>query len=73
MIVFDSAPSWGWIVATGSFIDEFTVEARQLRNNLIALCIGGALLLALVLYFITRNRLSIKGLLDATRRIGDGD
>ncbi|MCK6374516.1 methyl-accepting chemotaxis protein [Zoogloea sp.] len=74
MIVFDSAPSWGWIVATGSFIDEFTVEARQLRNTLIALCIGGALLLALVLYLITRNRLSpIKGLLDATRRIGDGD
>jgi len=74
MVVFDSAPSWGWIVATGSFIDEFTAEARQLRNNLIALCIGGALLLAVVLYFITRNRLSpIKGLLDATRRIGDGD
>ncbi|HOY03118.1 MAG TPA: methyl-accepting chemotaxis protein [Zoogloea sp.] len=74
MVVFDSAPAWGWIVATGSFIDEFTVEARQLRNNLIALCVGGALLLAIVLFFITRNRLSpIKGLLDATHHIGDGD
>ena len=74
MIVFDSAPSWGWIVATGSFVDEFTVEARHLRNTLIALCIGGAILLALVLYIITRNRLSpIRGLLEATQRIGQGD
>ncbi len=74
MIVFESAPSWGWIVATGSFIDEFTLEARSLRNTLIALCIGGATLLTLVLYVITRNRLSpIRGLLDATQRIGQGD
>lgn len=74
MVVFESAPSWGWIVATGSFIDEFTVEARSLRNTLIALCLGGALLLTLVLYLITRNRLSpIRGLLDATQRIGQGD
>ncbi|MBS0355177.1 MAG: methyl-accepting chemotaxis protein [Proteobacteria bacterium] len=74
MVVFETAPSWGWIVATGSFIDEFTVEARRLRNTLIALCIGGALLLAVVLYFITHNRLApIHAVLEATRRIGHGD
>ncbi|WP_079435857.1 Cache 3/Cache 2 fusion domain-containing protein [Zoogloea sp. LCSB751] len=74
MVVFETAPSWGWIVATGSFIDEFTVEARRLRNTLIALCIGGAILLAVVLYFITRNRLApIHQVLEATRRIGHGD
>ena len=74
MIAFESAPSWGWVVATGSFVDEFTLEARRLRNTLIALCIGGAVLLTLVLYLITRNRLSpIRGLLDATRRIGEGE
>ena len=74
MVVFETAPSWGWIVATGSFIDEFTVEARRLRNTLIALCSGGAILLAVVLYFITRNRLApIHQVLEATRRLGHGD
>ena len=74
IVVYRSSPSWGWVVSTGSFIDEFTVEARKLRNTLIALCLGGALLLAGTLYVITRNRLApIKGMLEASRRMGEGD
>jgi signal transduction histidine kinase len=26
MVVFQNVPSWNWTIATGSFIDEFTVE-----------------------------------------------
>ena len=74
MMVFETAPSWGWVVATGSFIDEFTTEARQLRNTLIALCIGGAILITGVLYLVTRRQLSpIRVQLDLMQRIGSGD
>ncbi|MDD3353565.1 methyl-accepting chemotaxis protein [Zoogloea sp.] len=74
MVAFETSPSWGWIVTTGSFIDEFTVEARAMRNTLVSLCLAGATLLTLVLYWITRNRLGpIRELLEATRRMGDGD
>ncbi|MGL4409480.1 MAG: methyl-accepting chemotaxis protein [Zoogloea sp.] len=74
MVVFDQVPAWGWIVATGSFIDEFTAEARTLRNTLIGLCLGGAALMSLVLYLITRSRLApITELLAFTQRVGEGD
>ncbi len=74
IVVYRSSPSWGWVVSTGSFIDEFTVEARKLRDTLIALCLGGALILAGTLYAITRNRLApIKHMLEASRRMGEGD
>ncbi|MCA0187168.1 MAG: methyl-accepting chemotaxis protein [Proteobacteria bacterium] len=74
IIVYRSSPSWGWVVSTGSFIDEFTVEARKLRDTLIALCLGGALILAGTLYAITRNRLApIKNMLESSRRMGEGD
>ena len=74
IVVYRSSPSWGWVVSTGSFVDEFTVEARKLRNTLIALCLGGAFILAGTLYAITRNRLApIKDILEASRRIGEGD
>ncbi len=74
IVVYRSSPSWGWVVSTGSFIDEFTIEARKLRDTLIALCLGGALILAGTLYAITRNRLApIKDMLEASRRMGEGD
>ncbi len=74
MVVFRSVPSWNWTIATGSFIDEFTVEARQLRNTLIGLCLSGALLMTGVMYWIARRQLApVRVQLDAMQRIGAGD
>ena len=74
MVVFQNVPSWNWTIATGSFIDEFTLEARQLRNTLIGLCLAGALLMTGVLYWIARRQLApVRVQLDAMQRIGAGD
>ena len=74
MVVFQSVPSWNWTIAAGSFIDEFTVEARELRNTLIGLCLGGALLMTGVLYWIARRQLApVRIQLEVMQRIGAGD
>ena len=74
MMAFKTLPEWGWIMATGSYIDEFTAESRSLRNTLVALCLSGAVLLALVLSFAARRQLAPIGVLrNALERIGAGD
>ncbi|HNB63841.1 MAG TPA: methyl-accepting chemotaxis protein [Rhodocyclaceae bacterium] len=74
MVAFDTAPSWGWIVATGSFVDEYTVHARELLRVLILLCTAGAALLVAVLYLIARSRIApIRELVAVTERIGRGE
>ena len=74
MVVFQTVGSWNWIVATGSFIDEFTKDVRTLRNTLIGLCLGGALLMSGVLFWISRRQLApLHVQLDAMQRIGAGD
>jgi len=74
MMVFETIPEWGWVMATGSYIDEFTVEARKLRNSLIALCLAGAVLLTLALFLTARRQIApIRTLLTTLDRIGAGD
>lgn len=74
MVVFQTVGSWNWIVATGEFIDEFTKDVRTLRNTLIGLCLGGALLMSGVLFWISRRQLApLHVQLDAMQRIGAGD
>ncbi len=74
MVAFETIPDWGWLMGTGSYVDEFTVEARSLRNTLIALCLGGAVLLTLALYLISRHQLApIRVLLQVMEEVGNGN
>ncbi len=74
MAAVESIPAWGWLMATGSYIDEFTVEARSLRNTLVALCIGGALIVTIALYAVARRQLSpIRVLLQTMEEVGKGN
>ena len=74
MAAVESIPAWGWLMATGSYIEEFTVEARSLRNTLVALCIGGALIVTIALYAVARRQLSpIRVLLQAMEEVGKGN
>ena len=62
------------VLASYRKIDEFTVEARELRNTLIGLCLGGALLMTGVLYWIARRQLApVRVQLDVMQRIGAGE
>lgn len=70
----ETIPQWGWMLATGSYLDEFMADARNLRNQLIALCLGGAALLTVVLYLVSRRQLApIRVLLQTMEEVGKGN
>ena len=72
--VFMEIPSWGWVVGGGSFMDEFLVESRALRNQLIIESVlAAALLVGLIYGLIMMSLKRIRPVLAAMERQGAGD
>lgn len=66
--------SAGWIVGAGSWVDEFTEEARALRNATAAAVVGCALLIIGIVTWLANARLSSIGQMAAVvKRMGNGD
>ncbi|WP_169307308.1 methyl-accepting chemotaxis protein [Chitiniphilus eburneus] len=71
---FTEAPGWNWVIASGSFIDEYTEDSVALSQRLIFACVGLCLLLLAVLYFALRFQLKPLGMVvDLMDRFGSGD
>ena len=64
----------GWIVGSGSWEDEFTAEARNLRNGLIlAAALSGVLTVTLIAWAIRRGLAPVQTLVESVRQMGAGD
>jgi len=74
-IVFAAtSPAWGWTVATGSWMDEYLEESRALRNLLIIISIGAAVILAVLIYALVSSRLRGLGdLVQEVSKVSAGD
>ncbi|MBS1144512.1 MAG: methyl-accepting chemotaxis protein [Proteobacteria bacterium] len=74
-IVFGAtSPSWGWVVATGSWIDEYLEESRALRNLVVLISVVAAIILAALVYILVNARLRGLGqMVEEARRISNGD
>jgi methyl-accepting chemotaxis protein len=71
---FRSSENWGWIVSSGAHVDEFTVAGVRLRNQLIMICLGAALLLAALTWWLAHSRLvRLTDVSAAMTRLGNGD
>ncbi|TJZ74271.1 methyl-accepting chemotaxis protein [Chitiniphilus eburneus] len=73
-VAFAEVPSWGWIVGTGSYIDEFTAEGTALRNRLVILSVVLAVVMLALLHLGLRRQLHpLKHLTEMVGRFGAGD
>ena len=75
IVVYEYYPDWNWVVATGSYMDEFTALSRNIRNGLLA-SISITMLILLGLAFLgLRHWVSrpLSHALAATTRLADGD
>lgn len=74
-IVFGAtSAAWGWTVATGSWSSEYLEESHALRNLVIAVSVGAAVLLALVVYLLISFRLRGLGVMvKEVTRISNGE
>ncbi len=69
-----TSSAWGWTVATGSWLDEYLEESRALRNLVIVISLISAMVLATLIYWLVRSRLSgLAELVVAVRQLSGGD
>ncbi|MBB5189992.1 methyl-accepting chemotaxis protein [Silvimonas terrae] len=74
MAAFAQIPDWNWIVASGSFTEEFTGHSTQLRNRLIVVCLVLALITLGLLYLGLKRQLGpLAKVVHAIERFGKGD
>jgi len=72
--VYTYVPSWKWIVGTGSYVDEFVAESRELRNSLIVMSVAAGLITVLLLSWLVTTRIRrMVPALAAIEKIGQGD
>ena len=74
LVSYASSSSWGWIVATGSWRDEYLDLSDRLRNLLVVSSVIAALLICLFVFFFVRQRLrGLHVLAGEVVRLGEGD
>ena len=74
MIYAETAKTWGWTVATGSWTDEYLEESLRLRNLLLLISVISAIVLMALMYWMVRSRVSGLGaLVAAVTRMSGGD
>ncbi|MDB5933304.1 MAG: methyl-accepting chemotaxis protein [Massilia sp.] len=75
MVAYATFKEWNWLVAGGTYQDEITREAADLRNRYIALGLVALGVFALVLYFVVRATITRPLMLarDAAVQIAEGD
>jgi methyl-accepting chemotaxis protein-2 (aspartate sensor receptor) len=74
-VAFTYIKNWNWIIAGGTYRDEITAAARELRNRLIGFGLLALGVLAAILYFVIRSSVSrpLAEVRHIARRIAEGD
>ncbi len=74
-VVYTHVPDWNWVIAGGTYLDEITAAATQLRNRFIGFGLLALVVLAGVLSATMRAMVSrpLAQVRDVAKRIADGD
>ncbi|MCU0936445.1 MAG: methyl-accepting chemotaxis protein [Gammaproteobacteria bacterium] len=74
MVAFRRAGGFDWVVAAGSFTDEFLAHSAALRNQLVAfMAVAGAVMFGLVFLVLRRMLGGVAAITDGMSALGRGD
>ncbi|MBI5419848.1 MAG: cache domain-containing protein, partial [Deltaproteobacteria bacterium] len=74
LVIFDSIPEYGWLVASSSYLDEFYAPLRTVRNIFFAAVLGSlVLVLALTVHISASITNPLKELMDSLAAGATGD
>jgi len=75
IVVFDHFPDWNWMVASGSYLDEFNGEAKVAGRGMLWLSIGLIPVVALLIWLCARIWIArpLATAVELTRKVADGD
>ena len=73
--VYTHYPAWQWIIVSGSYIDEIiTTDITKVRNFMWLINITGAILISLIILFVTQRSLKpISIIADKVNEVDKGD
>ncbi len=74
-VVYTHVKEWNWIIAGGTYIDEITAAATELRNRFIAFGLLALAVLSAILFALLRSGVSrpLAEVRNVARRIAEGD
>jgi methyl-accepting chemotaxis protein-2 (aspartate sensor receptor) len=74
-VAYTHIKDWNWIIAGGTYRDEITSAATQLRNRFILFALGALVVLAAILYAVVHATVArpLAEVRNAARRLADGD
>ena len=75
VVAFSYLKNWNWVIAGGTYVDEYTAEVRHLRNLFAGMGVFMVLLTAGAVYLVLRNMVSrpLAQASEAAQRIAQGD
>ena len=74
IVYASTAPTWGWTVVAGSWLDEYLEESHALRNLMLLVSLLSCAVLAVILYFLITHRLAGLRILQLeVERLSTGD
>lgn len=69
-----TSAGWNWTLVSGTWTDEYFEESRALRNTVVMVSVGGALLLALLIFLMIAGRLKgLSSMVGEVSKLGEGD
>ncbi|MEH6437439.1 methyl-accepting chemotaxis protein [Massilia sp. DD77] len=74
-VAYAHVPDWNWVIGGGTYRDEITAAAGDLRNRFIVLGLVSLAILSGVLHYVIRRTVSrpLTQVQDVARRIAEGD
>ena len=74
VVAFDAFPEWNWVIAGGTYIDEFEGAARSIGLMLLAVGVIAALALAVLIFALMRALVArpLQGMVSTARNVANG-
>ena len=74
LIYYKYVKGWDWVIAAGSFTDEFTKNSVSLRKSMIAMSLLSALIIVALVYLSLKHWLKpLKAIAQSLKSLGQGD
>ncbi|MGB9822095.1 methyl-accepting chemotaxis protein [Thermodesulfovibrio sp.] len=74
VVAYTNYPSWGWIIASGSYVEDIASEVAYIRNLMWAVNIIAAIAVALLIFVVTQRALKpIPDMAQKLEEVAKGD
>ncbi|WP_300434279.1 Cache 3/Cache 2 fusion domain-containing protein [Zoogloea sp.] len=74
VVAFDTFPEWNWVIAGGTYVDEFESVSRNIGFMLLVMSFVAALVLAVLIFVLMRTLVArpLRGMVSTAQEVASG-